>query len=170
MIDPKEKIKLVELTKYNPNWPRIFTDAANEIKSILKENCIQIHHIGSTAIPNIYAKPIIDVLPVVKDISNVDSLNHEFEKLSYVCMGEYGIPGRRFYWKSKTKRTHNIHLHHLVKAPSAPQAKYFSSSFLSTKALHTIIGVPAFNSPSRTHLMTFSPDSPFKRISDKIKS
>lgn len=110
MIDPKEKIKLVKLTKYNPDWPQVFAAAVNEIKSILKENCVQIHHIGSTAIPNIYAKPIVDVLPVVKDISNIDSLSHEFEKLSYVCMGEYGIPGRRFYWKSKTKRTHNIHL------------------------------------------------------------
>ena len=110
MIDPNEKIKLVELTKYNPEWANIFTVAANEIKSILKDNCIQIHHMGSTAIPNIYAKPIVDVLPVVKDISSVDSLNHEFEKLGYVCMGEYGIPGRRFYWKSKTKRTLNIHL------------------------------------------------------------
>lgn len=110
MIDPNEKIRLVELTKYNPEWANIFTVAANEIKSILKENYIQIHHIGSTAIPNIYAKPIVDVLPVVKDISSVDSLNHEFEKLGYVCMGEYGIPGRRFYWKSKTKRTLNIHL------------------------------------------------------------
>ncbi|WP_218813597.1 GrpB family protein [Rickettsiella endosymbiont of Dermanyssus gallinae] len=110
MIDPNEKIKLVELTEYNPEWPKIFADAANEIKSILKENCVQIHHIGSTAIPNIYAKPIIDILPVVKDISLVDSLNHEFEERGYVCMGEYGISGRRFYWKSKTKRTHNIHL------------------------------------------------------------
>ncbi|WP_218813567.1 GrpB family protein [Rickettsiella endosymbiont of Dermanyssus gallinae] len=110
MIDPNEKIRFVELTEYNPEWPRIFSDAAKDIKSILKENCVQIHHIGSTAIPNIYAKPIIDMLPVVKDISLVDSLNHEFENLGYVCMGEYGNPGRRFYWKSKTKRTHNIHL------------------------------------------------------------
>ncbi len=110
MIDPNEKIRFVELTKYNPEWANIFTVAANEIKSILKENCIQIYHIGSTAIPTIYAKPIVDMLPIVKDINTVDSLNHEFEKLGYVCMGEYGIPGRRFYWRSKTKRTLNIHL------------------------------------------------------------
>ncbi len=79
MIDPNEKIRFVELTKYNPEWANIFTVAANEIKSILKENCIQIYHIGSTAIPTIYAKPIVDMLPIVKDINTVDSLNHEFE-------------------------------------------------------------------------------------------
>lgn len=110
MIDPNEKIRFVELTEYNPKWPQLFADAANEIKFILKENCVQIHHIGSTAIPNMYAKPIMDILPVVKDIRLIDSLNHAFEKLGYVCMGEYGIAGRRFYWKSKAKRTHHIHL------------------------------------------------------------
>jgi GrpB-like predicted nucleotidyltransferase (UPF0157 family) len=110
MIDPSEKIRFVELIAHDPEWSKLFADEANVIKAILKENCVQVHHIGSTAIPNIYAKPIIDILPVVKDIHLVDLLNSEFEKLGYTCMGEYGIPGRRFYWKSKTKRTHHIHL------------------------------------------------------------
>lgn len=96
--------------EYNPSWANIFSDEANKIKSILGNNCLEIHHIGSTAIPNICAKPIIDILPVVKDINTVDSLNHHFEALGYISQGEYGIPGRRFYWKSKEKRTHHIHL------------------------------------------------------------
>lgn len=110
MIDPNEKIRFVELIAHNPKWAESFADEANVIKTILKENCVHVHHIGSTAIPNIYAKPIIDILPVVKNIHLIDSLTPEFEKLGYSCMGEYGIPGRRFYWKSKTKRTHHLHL------------------------------------------------------------
>ena len=110
MINPDEYMRQVELIAPNPEWLGLFTEAANEIRTILKENCVEVHHIGSTAIPTIYAKPIIDILPVVKDISLVNSLNSQFEALGYVCMGEYGITGRRFYWKSKTKRTHNIHL------------------------------------------------------------
>jgi GrpB-like predicted nucleotidyltransferase (UPF0157 family) len=110
MIDPNEKIRFVELKAYNPAWKQLFMTASEEIKPVLKENCVEIHHIGSTAIPNIYAKPIIDILPIVKDISKVDLLNQVFEDLSYICMGEYGIAGRRFYWKSKEKRTHHIHL------------------------------------------------------------
>ncbi|MDI1351819.1 MAG: GrpB family protein [bacterium] len=109
-IDAQEKIKHVELTPPNLEWPRLFNESANEIKNILGENCIAIHHIGSTAISNIYAKPIVDILLVVKEIKLVDSLNSKFEALGYVCMGEYGISGRRFYWKSKDTRTHNIHL------------------------------------------------------------
>lgn len=110
MIDPNEKIRRVELTKPNPQWIKLFDESAAEIKSILGANCVEVYHIGSTAIPDIYAKPIVDILPVVKDIRLVDTLNSQFEALNYVCMGEYGIPGRRFYWKSKTHRTHNIHL------------------------------------------------------------
>lgn len=110
MINPDEMLKKVELTPPNPKWPQLFVDAAEELKSILQGNCLEIHHIGSTAIPNIYAKAIIDILPVVKNINLIDSLNHKFEKLGYVCMGEYGIPGRRFYWRSKTKRTHHVHI------------------------------------------------------------
>ena len=110
MIDPNEKIRFVELVAYNSKWAESFAEESNVIKTILKGNCIQVHHIGSTAIPNIYAKPIVDMLPVVKNIDLVDALNPQFEKLGYTCMGEYGIPGRRFYWKSKAKRTHHIHL------------------------------------------------------------
>ena len=68
MIDPSEKIKIIELSEYNSEWPLMYTNASIEIKSILLDNCLEVHHIGSTAIPNIYAKPIIDVLPIVKDI------------------------------------------------------------------------------------------------------
>lgn len=110
MVDPNEKMRVVELSEYNPQWPVLFQQEAEKIKSILNENCIEVYHIGSTAIPDIYAKPIIDIMPVVKDLSLVDALNHQFEALGYGCMHEYGIPGRRFYWKSNTKRTHHIHL------------------------------------------------------------
>ncbi len=109
-MEINQNVRRVELTKPNSAWPQLFTDAANEIKAILKDNCVDIHHIGSTAIPNIYAKPIIDMLPVVKDIRSIDALNPKFEALGYSCMGEYGIPGRRYYQKSKTKRTHHVHL------------------------------------------------------------
>ncbi len=109
MVNSK-KLRKVELTLPNPEWPSLYEEAVQEIQTILQDNLSSIHHIGSTAIPNIYAKPIVDVLPVVKDLNLVDALNPAFIALGYQCMGEYGIPGRRFYWKSKEKRTHNVHL------------------------------------------------------------
>ena len=110
MIDPEEKIRRVELMPPDAEWAAQFQDAASEIKAILGNNCIAVHHIGSTAIPDIYAKPIVDILPVVRRLNGVDALNQQFEALGYVCIGEYGIAGRRIYWRSKLERTHNIKL------------------------------------------------------------
>lgn len=110
MIDPEEKIRHVELVPPNPNWVMEYEAAAAEIQVVLGDQCIAIHHIGSTAIPGIYAKTIIDILPVVKTLDNIDSFNQQFESFGYVCMGEYGLDGRRYYWRSKRKRSHHIHL------------------------------------------------------------
>ncbi len=105
-----EKMREVLLARYNPEWVGQFEEESVKIHNILQDNCHSIHHIGSTAIPGIYAKPVIDILPVVHDLSVVDNLNAAFERLGYVCMGELGIEGRRYYWKSKAKHTHHIHL------------------------------------------------------------
>lgn len=81
------------------------------IANVLSENCVAIHHIGSTAIPGIYAKPIIDMLVEVRNITKVDEQNAEIKSLGYEVMGEYGIPGRRYFRKDSKEgvRTHHIH-------------------------------------------------------------
>ena len=82
-------------------------------QKILGKNCAGIYHIGSTSVKNMPAKPIIDIMPVVKDLSLVDAHNKEFEALGYECRGEFGIPGRRFYAKGGDNRTHHIHIFEL---------------------------------------------------------
>lgn len=57
---------------------------------------VVIHHIGSTAIPGIHSKPIIDLLPVTMDLGLLDEQQASFESLGYRYWGEYGIPGRRY--------------------------------------------------------------------------
>ncbi len=100
----------IEVVPYNPNWPKLFEEEAAQIRKILGDNCIAVHHIGSTSVPGLAAKPIIDILPVVKEVGKVDACNPEFEKIGYQCMGEYGIPGRRFFMKGGDDRTHHIHI------------------------------------------------------------
>lgn len=110
MTHNPEVIRQVELVPHDPSWKAQFEAEALRIQSILGSHLDGIHHIGSTAIPAIYAKPVIDILVVVNDLSFVDVLNLEFEALEYTCMGEFGIVGRRFYKKGDVKRTHHIHL------------------------------------------------------------
>ena len=56
---------------------------------------VAIHHIGSTSIPGIHAKPVIDMLAAVRDVSLLDGTGSRLEALGYEAMDEFGIPGRR---------------------------------------------------------------------------
>jgi GrpB-like predicted nucleotidyltransferase (UPF0157 family) len=78
----------------------------------LNGNAIAAYHIGSTAIPSIVAKPIIDILPVVENIEMVDDRNAEMEELGYEALGEFGIADRRYFRKDDGagKRTHHVHV------------------------------------------------------------
>jgi GrpB-like predicted nucleotidyltransferase (UPF0157 family) len=70
-----------------------------------------VHHIGSTAIPTIYAKPIIDILLVVQDLAALDEKQPKMEVLGYKALGEFGIPRRRYFRRDNAfgDRTHQIH-------------------------------------------------------------
>jgi GrpB-like predicted nucleotidyltransferase (UPF0157 family)/predicted GNAT family N-acyltransferase len=101
----------IEVVPYNLQWPEMFEAEAGLIKRALGSNCITIHHIGSTSVPGLSAKPIIDMLPVVRDIQEVDRATKAMESLGYEAKGEFGIAFRRYFQKGKGIRTHNIHVY-----------------------------------------------------------
>ena len=103
----------VEVVPYNYDWQDLFQAEAKQWFDLLNSNVIAIHHIGSTAIPNIYAKPIIDLLIEVKQINQVDQCNTAIAAKNYDIMGEYGIPGRRYFRKHNSVgiRTYHIHIY-----------------------------------------------------------
>lgn len=100
----------VEVVEYKREWPILFSVEAEKIKNILGNELVNIYHIGSTAVENLKAKPIIDIMVVVKDIRKVDNYNKEFEALGYEPKGEFGIVGRRYFRKGLEIRTHQIHI------------------------------------------------------------
>jgi GrpB-like predicted nucleotidyltransferase (UPF0157 family) len=101
----------VEVVPHNPRWRDAFEAEAKQVAAALGENVVAIHHIGSTAIPDIHAKPVVDLLVEVRDITEVGGRSSEMESLGYEVMGEYGIPGRRYFRKDNEEgiRTHNLH-------------------------------------------------------------
>ena len=105
-------MRKVEVVKHSPEWQNLFKEESQSITKALKENVIAIHHIGSTAIAGIYAKPIIDLLVEVNNINKVYRSNKDMTKLGYEAMGEFGIPGRRFFRKNNAFgiRTHHVHV------------------------------------------------------------
>jgi len=101
----------VEVVSYDPNWHGKFEEESQIIALSLGENIVAIHHIGSTSIPHIYAKPIIDILLEVHAIAKVDEQSSAMVALGYEVMGEFGIPGRRYFRKENKIgiRTHHVH-------------------------------------------------------------
>jgi GrpB-like predicted nucleotidyltransferase (UPF0157 family) len=101
----------IKVVPHNTRWQEIFQTEARHIAAALGENVIAIHHIGSTAIPNIFAKPVIDLLVEVRDIAQLDGRSSAMESLGYEVMGEFGMPGRRYFRKDDEEgiRTHQIH-------------------------------------------------------------
>ena len=101
----------VEVVAHDPRWRDEFGAEAKRVAAALGENAVAVHHIGSTAIPNIYAKPVVDLLVEVRDVAEVDGRSPAMESLGYEVMGEYGIPGRRYFRKDDREgiRTHHVH-------------------------------------------------------------
>ncbi|MGB9680213.1 MAG: GrpB family protein [Minisyncoccia bacterium] len=101
----------VEVIDYQIDWNKKFEDESEILREILKDIIVDIHHIGSTAIPNIKAKPIIDILIEVKEIDKVDQFNDKLIQQGYIPLGENQIPNRRFFIKGdEINRTHHVHV------------------------------------------------------------
>ena len=104
-------MRRVEVVPHNPRWRAAFEAEAERVAAALGENVVAVHHIGSTAIPGIYAKPVLDLLVEVRDIAEVDGRSPAMESLGYEVLGEFGIPGRRYFRKDDREgiRTHQVH-------------------------------------------------------------
>ncbi|AIF42851.1 GrpB family protein [Virgibacillus sp. SK37] len=103
-------MRKVQVCSYNPAWADRFNEEAVKLQQIFGDLLQHIYHIGSTSVPGLKAKPIIDIMPVVKDIEKVDSYNEGMQRIGYEPMGEYGIPRRRFFRKGGEDRTHHVHI------------------------------------------------------------
>lgn len=102
----------VFVVPHDPAWKLAFEREAEAIRFALGDGAIDLHHIGSTAIPGILAKPIIDLLGVVDDLEALDRRNPVMQGLGYEPKGAFGIEGRRYFPKSDTagQRTHHLHV------------------------------------------------------------
>jgi len=101
----------VELDPHSSTWAELATRESARLAAVLGDNLVAIHHIGSTSIPGIRAKPLVDLMPEVLSLERLDQAEPGFLKLGYEQCGEFGIPGRRFCMLSDSagRRLYNVH-------------------------------------------------------------
>ncbi|MEP3278747.1 MAG: GrpB family protein [Stappiaceae bacterium] len=96
---------------YDPVWKQSFANEASALRAVLGEHVQSIHHIGSTSIPGMRAKPIIDILLEVTSLAGLDDRAEAMRETGYEVMGAYGIDGRRYYRKIDQTGTRTHHMH-----------------------------------------------------------
>lgn len=103
----------VTIVEYRPEWTEMFDDEKRVLRNALGEVSARIEHIGSTAVPGLAAKPIIDIMVGLDDFSIADNLVPKIEALDYEYIKKYEavMPFRRFFVKETGGlRTHQIHM------------------------------------------------------------
>jgi GrpB-like predicted nucleotidyltransferase (UPF0157 family) len=113
----------VELLPYDPSWPALFDAEAAALRAQLAEFApLALEHVGSTAIPGLAAKPIIDIVLILPDTAMWPTLIEPIQALGYVYWVDNPRQDRLFFVKGMppfgTRRTHHVH----VRLPDDAQA------------------------------------------------
>lgn len=82
--EPSIHNQKIELEEYDINWPILFQTEAKKILAALEDKALQIEHVGSTSVPELCAKPIIDILLLVKDAADEESYTKALESAGYI--------------------------------------------------------------------------------------
>ena len=98
----------VEIVEYDPRWPLQFAELRDELLRALAGAAVRVDHVGSTAVPGLPAKPVIDVQVAVADVTDEPSYRPALERLGLAL--RYREPGWLFFRPAVPPRTHHVHV------------------------------------------------------------
>lgn len=100
---------VLSLSPYAPAWPALYEAEAVRLRALLGPAIIDMQHVGSTAIPGMIAKPILDIAVQISSLQEVALAEQVLPPHGYVCRGEQGLPGRHLFAKGDPISCH-LHL------------------------------------------------------------
>ncbi len=107
----------VLLVPYDTSWPTKFAGLRDEIAGACGDLLAGVEHIGSTSVPGLEAKPVIDIMPVLHRFEDGPRCAPLLSALGYEYRGEFGIPGRHYFVKDRDaltgERTANVHMYEM---------------------------------------------------------
>lgn len=112
----------IEIVEYDPRWPEIFREQSQKLAAAVGDSALRIEHIGSTSVPGLAAKPIVDILLVVRDAADEDDYLPQLEAAGYrLRVREPDFHEHRMF------RTPSLDVHIHVFSPGAPEiARYLT--------------------------------------------
>ena len=102
----------IEIVDYHADWPRVFEREAATILEVCQPWVTDVHHIGSTSVPGLAAKPVLDIMPIAGGPAEGLEAVSRMTELGYRYRGENGIPGRFYFDRVVDGRT-VAHVHML---------------------------------------------------------
>jgi len=99
------------LEPYDPDWPERASVEADLWAAHLGQALIACHHIGSTSVPDLTAKPVIDLLVEVSSHTHLKAAAPRLVAQGYEDMGPFGLPGRLYFRKSASDGTRLVQVH-----------------------------------------------------------
>jgi GrpB-like predicted nucleotidyltransferase (UPF0157 family) len=118
----------IEIVEYDPQWPDRFSEEAARLTEVIDRDVVlEIDHVGSTAVPNLCAKPVIDILITVSSVAEARSAVEPLRSLGYVFWSDNPRTDRLFFVKGMppygVQRTH--HLHFMEQGVEAKEYRLF---------------------------------------------
>src|SRR5262245_12938232 len=99
----------VIIVDYDPHWRDLFDELRAPVAAALGDLAIGVEHVGSTAVPGLAAKPIIDMDVVVPSVTDIPEAIERLAILGYVHRGDLGIPGREAFISPAGKARHHLY-------------------------------------------------------------
>ncbi len=100
----------IEVVSYDPDWPKEFERIRNRLLPLLKGDCIGIEHVGSTSVPGLAAKPIIDIDVLISSRLLFPSVRDALHEAGYAHRGNLEIPGREAFFAPANAYPHHLYV------------------------------------------------------------
>jgi GrpB-like predicted nucleotidyltransferase (UPF0157 family) len=120
VTEPPRLVGRIQVVDYDPEWPRLFEREADRIRAVLGKRAVQLEHVGSTSVPGLAAKPIIDIMLVVPDSGDEQAYVPDLEAAGYVLVIREAERQQHRVFKGPDT---NVNLH--VYSPGSPEIERY---------------------------------------------
>jgi len=103
-------VRTIEVVDYDPAWPGLFEQLRSRVWPAVQDCAIAVEHVGSTSVPGLAAKPVIDITVIVVSDTDVPLAIERLATVGYVHQGDLGVEGREAFASPPMLPAHHLYL------------------------------------------------------------